>query len=132
RLRPALRADGGDRARAPRPRDARAVGLGPPPGDDPRGPLPRRPRPGALRAGASDDRGLAVHRLRRHALRARREGRRGRAHRPGRREAITRVRVPRGGVVTALPLVAPVGRTPEERAARAKALRVALGPPGGW
>lgn len=34
--------------------------------------------------------------------------------------------------MTALPLVAPVARTAAERAARAAALRVALGPPQGW
>jgi hypothetical protein len=34
--------------------------------------------------------------------------------------------------VTALPLVAPSKRTPEERSARAQALRNALGPPSGW
>ncbi len=32
----------------------------------------------------------------------------------------------------ALPLVTPVARTAAERAARASALRIAFGPPGGW
>ncbi len=34
--------------------------------------------------------------------------------------------------MTSLPPVAPSKRRPEERAARARALRLALGPPSGW